>query len=142
MSESETTEWQWKIWGKTRKIVSSRFYSKHELSITPSFNDGVYCSLHYHRRRYNNFIILSGSILIIEMYGPLAVKKILNAGDQYSVPLLVPHMFVAQDKAHVFEEYYGDNGLEIQDDDIHRITSGGKMCISAIDKLPYIILNN
>ncbi len=39
--------WVDKAWGRTRELVDSEFYSKHELEV----HVGGYCSIHYHRHR-------------------------------------------------------------------------------------------
>jgi hypothetical protein len=83
-------DWQEKVWGRTRELVDSPFYSKHALEVIV----GTYCSLHYHRQRANRFIIFTGLIEIIEMYGPAVKKTKLGPDTAYDVPSLVPHMFV------------------------------------------------
>lgn len=126
-----------KVWGVTNEIQSSDFYSKHELLLA----SGGYCSLHYHKHRANRFIVISGVIEIIEMYGPLVYKKRLCSGDQYDVPSLVPHMFVVYEGGNIIEEYYSDRGGKVDSDDIVRIINGGMKPISELADLPSSIID-
>lgn len=125
-------EWVHKVWGKTREIINTPYYMKHELHLI----EGSYCSLHYHQYRANRFIIISGSITIVEVYGPWIKHTLLNAGDVYSVPSMVVHMFAVNKRGIMYEEYFGDRNNIINADDIIRIIEGGKIDINQICDLP------
>jgi hypothetical protein len=125
-------DWQRKVWGRTRCVVTSAFYSRHELEIRA----GGYCSLHYHRHRCNRFNIEFGHTEIIEFIGPYVKRTHLRSGDQYDVPSLVPHLFVAWEGTSLTEEYYSDRGGVVRDDDIVRLVQG-----SLSDDLPGLVQN-
>tara|TARA_R110000751_G_scaffold154483_5_gene259513 strand:- start:330 stop:770 length:441 start_codon:yes stop_codon:yes gene_type:complete len=120
---NEKADWQNKCWGKTRQIISSDFYSKHELQVST----GGYCSLHYHQNRANKFIVKSGCIDVIEFYGPTHKVICLGPDNTYDVPSLVPHLFVVMQDGLVIEEYYSDRGGRVMVNDIVRIVEGGML---------------
>jgi len=132
------SEWIDKCWGKTRELVNSPFYSRHELDVVAN----GYCSLHYHKHRANRFVVESATIQVIEMFGPSSKKTILGPGATYDVPSLVPHMFVVHRSGTVIEEYFSDRGGEINIDDITRIVEGGTVKALEIEKLPHPILQD
>lgn len=133
------SEWTEKCWGKTKELVDSPFYSKHELEIVaPS-----HCSLHYHEERANRFIVVSGLVEIIEMFGPTAKRTLLGPDNTYDVASLVPHMFVVHKDGRMFEEYFADRGGEVRRNDIIRIVEGSKLAsMDDIAKLPFSILQD
>lgn len=130
------TQWTKKVWGKTRELIDTPFYSKHELQLI----SGTYCSLHYHQHRANRFLVISGQVEIIEMYGPRIVRTLLGPDNMYDIPSLVTHMFAVHKAGSMIEEYFGDRGGKVQRDDIIRIVEGGRMNISNFDKLPWNII--
>ena len=112
-----------KIWGFTELMFGTSRYSKHFLTI----NENSFCSLHYHKRRANEFHILSGKLEILVFYGPMFEKHILTSGNKLSIPSHVPHIFFAHEKTTATEEYFSDRGdYIIEDSDIIRILPGGK----------------
>jgi len=131
-------QWTNKVWGKTRELIDTPFYSKHELQLIAK----TYCSLHYHQHRANKFLVVSGQVEIIEMYGPHVVRTLLGPDNTHDVPSLVTHMFVVHKAGSMIEEYYGDRGGQVLCDDIIRIVEGGKMDVSDLSKLPWNIIKN
>lgn len=126
-------DWEEKVWGKTREVISSEFYSKHELQVI----DGGYCSIHYHLKRANRFIITSGTIEVVEFYGPHFKRHLLGPDNTYDVPSLVPHMFIVHTNGSMIEEYYPDRGGIVETSDIIRLIEGGKLdSASDINGLP------
>lgn len=121
-----------KVWGCTREIVSSPYYSKHELVLT----SGGYCSIHYHHHRANRFKVIDGKVNIVSFYGPTYSCDRLSRGQECEVPSLVPHMFIVEASGLMFEEYYPDRGGTVRDDDIVRLTEGGVENIADIRMLP------
>lgn len=113
--------WEDKDWGRTREVVSSPFYSKHELEVVA----GGFCSIHYHRERANRFIITKGVIEIVEFFGPRYSRYQLGPDNTYDVPSLVPHMFIVHKDGTMIEEYYPDRGGEVRISDIVRLIEGG-----------------
>ena len=133
------TEWTDKCWGQTRETVDSPYYSRHELKI----NAGGYCSLHYHEERANRFIVTSGLVEIIEMFGPSVRRTVLGPDNTYEVASLVPHLFAVRKTGEMIEEYFADRGGTVRRNDIIRIVEGGLLeDRTQIDRLPYSILQD
>ncbi len=125
-----------KVWGRTLEIISNQYYSKHHLELYA----GGYCSLHYHRERANKFILESGSVEIIEVYGPQIVRHLLAAGEEYCVPSLVVHMFVVHASGTMIEEYYPDRCGMVLESDIIRLYPGGYLeDVELLTQLPGIM---
>lgn len=131
--------WVEKCWGKTLEVVDSPFYSKHELKI----DAGGYCSLHFHMERANRFIVQSGLVEIIEMFGPQVRRTLLGPDNTYDVASLVPHMFAIRKTGSMIEEYFADRGGTVRRNDIIRIVEGGTFeDPNLIDTLPFSILQD
>lgn len=117
------SEWTDKCWGKTREVVDSPFYSKHELQLLA----GGYCSIHYHLARANRFIIQTGTVEIVEFFGPKFNRLLLGPDNTYDVASLVPHMFIVHKDGTMLEEYFPDRGGIVDRTDIVRLIEGGKV---------------
>lgn len=109
-----------KVWGSTRCDCFCAYYSHHTLRVKA----GGICSVHYHQHRLNQFKIVSGRIVIVELYAWKAVRTVLGPKDVYSVPSLVPHQFQALCDSQMVEEYMPDRGGRVERDDIVRLTQG------------------
>lgn len=132
------SDWVDKCWGKTRELVDSPFYSKHELEL----EIGGYCSLHYHRHRANRFHVVSAQVVVVELYAVDAVRTMLGPDNKYDVPSLVPHLFLVYKPGVMIEEYFSDRGGPVERDDIIRIFEGGKVDdVKKLDALPLSILS-
>ena len=131
------SDWQEKIWGKTRCHVNSPFYSEHELML----KEGGYCSFHYHLHRANRFIVHSGKVKIVRAFGWDIKTIILEAGDEYDVSSLIPHQFQVIETSRMTEMYFPDRKKEISNDDIIRLSMGGKINRENFN-LPGIILSD
>lgn len=114
-------EWEDKCWGRTRCRFWSEFYSEHELDVSA----GWACSLHYHLHRSNRFRVESGSVRIIEAFGPLRRETILGPDNIYDVPSLVVHRFEVIEAGRVIECYWPDRGGRVDLSDIVRLEAGG-----------------
>lgn len=125
-------EWTRKVWGRTRELIDSPFYSKHELEVEA----GGFCSLHYHRHRANRFLVVSGEIEVVEVFGPQVVRTRLGPENTYDVPSLVPHMFIVYRSGVVFEEYFSDRGGQVRRDDIVRLVEGSRYDLDKLSELP------
>ena len=125
-------EWTRKVWGQTRELIDSPFYSKHELEVVA----GGFCSLHYHRYRANRFLVVSGEIEVVEVFGPQVVRTRLGPENTYDVPSLVPHMFIVYRSGVVFEEYFSDRGGQVRRDDIVRLIEGSTRGLDQLSELP------
>lgn len=132
-------DWQDKCWGETRELVDSPLYSKHELKIKV----GGYCSLHFHVERANRFIVRTGLVEILEMFGPQVRRTILGPDNTYDVASLVPHMFAVRKDGEMIEEYFADRGGTVRRNDITRIVEGGMLDDpDKINDLPFSILRD
>jgi hypothetical protein len=129
--------WVDKVWGRTKELVDSPFYSCHELEIVA----GGYCSMHFHRHRANRFTVTSGLVEIVEFFGPFVIRTHLGPGNTYDVASLVPHMFIVHKSGAMFEEYFSDRGGQVRRDDIVRLVEGGKLDVSRLGELPECLLN-
>jgi len=117
-----SSDWQKKVWGKTRCIVDTSFYSKHELKL----KKGGVCSFHYHTLRQNRFFVASGMIKVVWAFGKEVDSVTLGAGESWDIKALIPHQFQILESGIVFEEYFSDRGGEISNGDICRLTVGCK----------------
>lgn len=124
--------WIDKVWGRTRELVDSPYYSKHELEVVA----GGYCSLHFHEHRANLFRVVSGLIEIVEMFGPFLTRTRLGPENTYEVASLVPHMFIVYKDGVIFEEYFADRSGTVRRDDIIRLVEGGKLEVARLTELP------
>jgi hypothetical protein len=115
--------WETKVWGRTRELSFCSTFSKHELEVVA----GGYCSLHLHRDRANRFIVKSGIIDVVELYGAHYKTTMLLPGASYEVPSLIPHFFVVHQTGVVYEEYFPDRGGEVKREDILRVVEGDLM---------------
>lgn len=129
--------WTEKVWGRTRELIDSPFYSKHELEVEA----GGYCSLHFHKHRANRFTVVLGLIEIVEMLGPYITRTTLGPENTYDVPSLVPHMFIVHKTGVVFEEYFADRNGEVRRDDIMRLVEGGTQDLARLSELPTCLIN-
>jgi len=126
-------EWNQKIWGRTRELIYTPFYAKHELEVVA----GGYCSLHYHENRANRFHVGTAQIQVITMYGPIVERITLGPDNVFDVPSLVPHLFCVLRAGSVVEEYFPDRAGQVLRDDIVRIFEGGQIPVHELCKLPY-----
>ena len=114
-------EWELKCWGRTRCLTERPHYQLHELQVIAGF-----CSIHYHRKRANRFIVASGSIAVRQWFWKNELPDhILVAGDELDVPSLVVHQFRVIKPGTVYEEYWPDRGEVIHTSDIVRLQVGG-----------------
>jgi mannose-6-phosphate isomerase-like protein (cupin superfamily) len=114
-------DWQDKVWGRTRIIVKSDMFQRHQLEV----NARSFCSVHWHEHRSNKFIVVSGVIRIVEFYAWTHVVHVLTADMEYDVPSLVPHQFQVAESGKMFEDYWPDRDNTVVDNrDIVRLYTG------------------
>lgn len=122
------TDWQAKIWGSTKCLEESVFYSRHELILKA----GGYCSFHFHKERANLFHIEYGVVRIVWVYAWRIESTLLSSGNHYDIPSLVPHQFQILEDGKMFEVYYPDRGGEVDNGDIVRLTHGSMVDVEHI----------
>lgn len=113
--------WEEKAWGRTRTVIHTDLYSRHELEVVA----GGYCSVHWHEHRANRFLVLEGAVLVIELYGWHERPTLLTADNVLEVSSLVPHQFQVIESGRIIEEYWPDRGGRVDLGDIVRLTRGG-----------------
>jgi len=119
--------WEIKVWGKTRITLERPTFQEHELLT----NAGGYCSVHYHRRRANSFIVLRGEIAVVLFRAFTWERHHLTSknatfANPFIVPSQVTHRFEVLSSGQVIEQYWPDRGHQsIETDDIVRLSEGG-----------------
>lgn len=117
------SDWETKIWGKTRCLINTPYYSEHKLELEA----GGVCSCHYHKHRANCFCVESGSVTIIQVFAWKIESEVLTPGMVFDVPSLVPHQFQCTSSGVMREIYYPDRGGIVSDSDIIRLSQGVKV---------------
>jgi len=107
-----------KIWGERRRLLLT---SKTEIDLVTLKKD-TFCSTHYHDKKTNRFIVVSGKVRIESEYG----STILEANDSFEVCPPLRHRFFALEDSVMVECAYTDETV-INPDDIVRISQGGKV---------------
>lgn len=118
-----TPEVEKKAWGLTR----CTHLSDNTLVFHASVVAGGYCSEHYHMFRYNDFYVLSGTLLVIvfdKSDGQVSTEYALEAGQRMTVPPGIWHYFLAVTPVELLETYWLD-AAKIAPDDIVRRSIGG-----------------
>lgn len=116
-------EWESKVWGRTRCLVDSDKFARHELELI----ENTFCSFHYHTNRANKFKLKSGIVAVMIVHGWQIEQFILGInGNECVVPSLVPHQFQVIQSGAMIEEYWPDRGGEVWNGDIIRLSQGGK----------------
>lgn len=120
-----------KAWGSTETLFDHPLFTVHRLLIVPDSR----CSFHYHRRKFNGFMVLDGELVIEEdmgrHYGDIGGpydhvdRTVLRPGQFMAVRPGVTHRFVNESGRDVLamECYWPD----ILGEDIARLDVGGVM---------------
>jgi len=112
-----------KVWGDTSCLFLSNFCSVHLLEV----KKGGFCSRHYHRKKWNRFILVKGKIRVIS-YGSIYEKNredvytLSNPGDSVEIPPYVIHKFECLEDSTVIEVCW----VVFDSDDIIRFEQGGR----------------
>lgn len=120
--------WETKVWGRTRPIIETEFFSRHELTLEA----GGYCSFHWHKERANRFQVLEGYVRIVEVIGSQYLETTLGPGGIHTVASLVAHQFQVLQPGWMLEDYWPDRGGEVRNDDIVRLSVGGKVDVELL----------
>lgn len=109
-----------KIWGQTRCISRGHGFEVHYLEIKAN----RYCSRHKHRAKWNEFYVLSGTLLVryYDKHGTHEETRILNAGCRLDVPPGQIHRFESVSDCRCIEIYWTD---PVDPSDIDRLDEGG-----------------
>jgi cupin fold WbuC family metalloprotein len=108
-----------KIWGQTQIVHQGDNFSIHLLNI----RKGGYCSEHFHKSKWNIFLIISGKLEIdIWREKGQIDKTILQAKETSEIPPGVWHKFTALENTIAIEIYR----VTLDPGDIERRTQGGR----------------
>jgi len=119
-----TNNWIKKVWGQTRLVIESPRFQRHELQTEA----GGYCSWHYHDDRENLFVVESGMIAVLQLFGWKYTRRVLGVGESMFVPAKVVHQFQVIESGRVVEEYWpAEHRGTISLGDIERLTIGGML---------------
>ncbi len=90
-----------KVWGTEHWVVNTDKYCFKLLTINPGFQ----CSLHYHKKKDETFIVYEGEILLEQRDSRgFPYEELLEAGMQRHIEPKTPHRFQARNTvAIVFE---------------------------------------
>ena len=109
-----------KVWGERWLI---RQDSTHAVSYL-ILRRGYECSWHYHREKYNLFVVLSGKIgIVTEQLDGYNSVIVLGSGESFTVKPGEKHKFTIYEDAKVIEEMF----VEYRESDIERENLGGVM---------------
>jgi len=137
--------WEVKAWGMVRHLFRSDQAAVSYLCV----NRGTCCSRHLHQHRANQFVILSGKIVVEEWLpeqNPVTEQPkqrvLLTPGSIHVVSSLVPHRFRVAESGQVIEVYWPDRGGKVEFSDITRFDVGGpdiQICdIASLDGLKHL----
>lgn len=117
--------WKQKCWGRTRCIINTDFYSKHELELV----EGGYCSFHYHKSRCNRFRVVEGAVKVVWAFGWRVCHITLRSTDYlaFDIPPNIPHQFQVIESGKMIEEYFSIECGRVRDGDIVRLSEGNKL---------------
>lgn len=113
---------QGKTWGQTSPIFNHNNTEIHYVKI----NAGGYCSKHFHKHKFNRFVMLSGQlkVTIWNEYANgefLEDVTIIDAGFETTIPPGKYHRFEAMTDCILLEIYW----VDLITDDIVRADHGG-----------------
>ena len=104
-------------------MINSDKFQRHQLEVTA----GTCCSVHMHHHRANRFVVMSGSIAVVEFHAWEHTTHILTADMTLDIPSLVVHQFVVLEDGAVIEEYWADRGGTVDNADIVRFNVGRQL---------------
>jgi mannose-6-phosphate isomerase-like protein (cupin superfamily) len=112
---------QGKVWGVTYPLFANANVEMHSLRI----KKGGFCSRHYHKTKYNRFIVFSGQLKVTvwKNYGSEVLEDItiLDPNMECTVEPGDEHMFEALEETVAVEIYY----VDLHANDIVRKNHGG-----------------
>ena len=114
--------WEEKCWGEVLHCFHNSQASVSYLKV----REGYRCSRHFHEDRANDFIVISGQIMIeVWSKGKEPKTELLIPGDTFSVLSKIVHRFNVIESGDLIEVYWPDRGGVVSIDDIIRLDVGG-----------------
>lgn len=141
-----------KAWGTVCNGDSGPAYAVENIRVDPS----KCCSIHLHRERHNQFIILSGAMVVLtwpdyvgmdlrrETFDPVEAYECakidgIRGGDgqrcSIFVPARVPHQFISLSLVQAIEIYTPAHSGLLNPQDIERFTDGGDVHYKAMERI-------
>lgn len=109
---------QGKIWGTTRLLFAHYGVECHCIH----FKAGAFCSVHYHKHKWNRFVGLSGEMVVrIFPDGGGMDETRIRVGQVTDVPPGVHHQFEGIEEGEALEVYW----VSLSPEDIERRSQGG-----------------
>ena len=105
-----------KGWGDEKVIHNNERYCVKILSLN---KDGR-CSLHYHKRKEESFLVLSGKVEVDFVVDGEETIMILEEGESVDIPPYVAHRFKALESSELLEA----SSQDLEEDDLIRIEAG------------------
>ena len=105
-----------KGWGDEKVIHNNERYCVKILSL----NKGGRCSLHYHKRKEESFLVLSGKVEVDFVVDGEETIMILEEGESVDIPPYVAHRFKALETSELLEA----SSQDLEEDDLIRIEAG------------------
>ncbi len=139
--ENDEDDWTAKNWGFCRHL----FGEQTSCSMLKGLIPGEACSIHWHAKRFNKFVLVSAEIDVVLYEGSLldgqhnvlgktdqlvplsnyeVVRYQLKPGASFDVPPNCVHSFEVVKTGDIVEIYWTENGEMPSQDDIHRIIAG------------------
>lgn len=120
------TDWETKVWGRTRCVRRLANFSRYELEV----EKGGFCSIHYHLNRSNEFLVLSGVVQVVWCFAWQTHSRLLAVNSpSLTIRAGIPHQFQVMESGVMIEDYKPDlinARAEFSDGDIVRLTEGGR----------------
>jgi len=90
---------------RTHKVWGERWLLRQDSTHAVSYlklKKNTRCSWHFHREKWNLFVVLSGKVGIVTEYGEIA----LGPGQEFTVEPLIWHEFRVYEDSEMIEEMY------------------------------------
>lgn len=115
-TKHKNTRVQQKGWGLETVVHNNSKYCIKLLDI----EKGKECSLHYHKRKEEGFLVLKGRLQIVfEHSGKTEIVE-LNEGESVDIPEYMAHKFIALEDCRVLEA----SNQDLEEEDLIRIKDG------------------
>lgn len=105
-----------KGWGLETLVHNNEKYCIKILDVS----EGKECSLHYHKRKEESFLVLNGSLEITFEQGGQRQIVVLSQGESIDIPEFLPHKFKALVNSRILEA----SNQDLEEDDLVRVEDG------------------
>lgn len=105
-----------KGWGLETLVHNNEKYCIKILDVL----EGRECSLHYHKRKEESFLVLTGSLEITFQQDGRREIVVLSKGESIDIPEFLPHKFKALEDSRILEA----SNQDLEEDDLIRVEDG------------------